>query len=178
MERTHKSHTKELEDMIDTVKEDEKKKVDETKAEEQAFREEIKNKNQEDQSHMKLYLDFKQTKYFTELEQMHQKYASDTQKRIDEHERSDSINKTIEKEIKDLKRRIDMKKLKIDQYKLKILQHKKECSARNTALHKEKDNISKNYQELKAKLTRFREEEEKRRKELSNNSRNAVEKLK
>ena len=37
-----------------------------------------------------------------------------------------------------------------------------------------KDNISKNYQELKLKMTKFRDEEEKRRKELSNNSRNAV----
>jgi putative methionine-R-sulfoxide reductase with GAF domain len=45
-------------------------------------------------------------------------------------------------------------------------------------LRKEKDNISKNYQELKLKMTKFRDEEEKRRKELSNNSRNAVEKLK
>lgn len=34
---------------------------------------------------MKLFLESKQTKYFTELEQMYQKYASDTQKRIGEH---------------------------------------------------------------------------------------------
>lgn len=30
---------------------------------------------------MKLYLDTKQTKHYTELQQMHQKYASDTGKR-------------------------------------------------------------------------------------------------
>lgn len=53
--------------MIDTVKEEDKKKLDETKSEEQAFREEIKNKNIEDQNHMKLSLESKQTKYFTEL---------------------------------------------------------------------------------------------------------------
>lgn len=77
-----------------------------------------------------------------------------------------------------MNRKIATKKVKIDQYKLKILQHKKESSARNAALRKEKDNISKNYQELKLKMTRFRDEEEKRLKELTNNSRNAAEKLK
>lgn len=77
-----------------------------------------------------------------------------------------------------LNRQIYTKKSKIDLYKLKILQHKKECSAKNNALRKEKENISKNYQELKEKMNRFREEEERRLKELTNNSRNAVEKLK
>jgi hypothetical protein len=61
--------------------------------------------------------------------------------------------------------------------KLKILQHTKECNARNQALKKEKENIAKNYQDLKLKMTKFREEESRRLKELVNNSRNAVIKL-
>lgn len=164
--------------MIDTVKEEDKKKQDETKSEEQAFKEEIKNKNIEDQNHMKLSLEGKSTKYYTDLEQMSQKYTSDTQKRTGEHSAAYEYNLKTEKNINTLNRQIATKKVKIDQYKLKILQHKKECSARNAALKKEKDNISKNYQELKLKMTKFRDEEEKRRKELSNNSRNAVERLK
>lgn len=58
-----------------------------------------------------------------------------------------------------LSREIGIKKSKIDLLKLKILQHKKECSARNNALKKEKENISKNYQELKEKMNKFRDEE-------------------
>ena len=42
--------------------------------------------------------------------------------------------------------------------KFKIQQHKKECNARNLALRKEKDNIAKNYQDLKLKMNKFREE--------------------
>lgn len=61
--------------------------------------------------------------------------------------------------------------------KLKILQHCKEFNARNAALKKEKENISRNYHELKLKMQKFREEESRRLKELSNNSRNAVLKL-
>mmetsp|Transcript_22244 Transcript_22244/g.19082 ORF Transcript_22244/g.19082 Transcript_22244/m.19082 type:complete len:171 (-) Transcript_22244:461-973(-) len=62
--------------------------------------------------------------------------------------------------------------------KLKIHQHTKESKKRNDALRKEKDNINKNYQELKAKMTKFRDDETKRLTELAMNSRNAVMTLK
>lgn len=44
-------------------------------------------------------------------------------------------------------------------------------------MKKEKENISRNYHELKIKMQHFREEESRRLKELVNNSRNAVIKL-
>jgi len=42
--------------------------------------------------------------------------------------------------------------------KLKIHQHTKESKKKNDALRKEKENITKNYQELKAKMMKAREE--------------------
>ena len=109
---------------------------------------------------------------------MHQKYSSDTGKRTEEHTKAYDDNKKMTLSIDDLVRKISTKKSKIDLLKLKIIQHKKECGARNTALKKEKENISRNYQELKNKMNAFRDEEDRRLKELTNNSRNAVEKLK
>jgi hypothetical protein len=67
MEQTHHDHLKELNDMIDTVKEEDRRKAEETRTEEQAFREEIKNKNLEELQHMKFNLEAKQTKHYTEL---------------------------------------------------------------------------------------------------------------
>lgn len=67
MEQTHHDHLKELNDMIETVKEEDRRKAEETRTEEQAFREEIKNKNLEDLQHMKFNLEAKQTKHYTEL---------------------------------------------------------------------------------------------------------------
>ena len=61
--------------------------------------------------------------------------------------------------------------------RLKILSHRKECESRNAALKKEKDNIARSYTELKKKMLKFREEEERRLTELVTNSRNAVKKL-
>ena len=178
MEQTHHDHLKELNDMIETVKEEDRRKAEEIRTEEQAFREQIKNKNLEELQHMKFNLEAKQTKHYTELEQMHQKYSSDTGKKTEEHSKHFEDNKNMTIKITELDRNIIRKRSKIDLLKLKILQHKKESGARNNALRKEKDNISKNYQELKEKMNRFREEEDRRLKELTNNSRNAVEKLK
>ena len=67
MEQTHHDHLKELNDMIETVKEEDRRKAEEIRTEEQAFREEIKNKNLEELQHMKFNLEAKQTKHYTEL---------------------------------------------------------------------------------------------------------------
>jgi len=56
MEQTHHDHIKELNDMIETVREEDRRKAEDTKNEEQAFREEIKNKNLEELQHMKFNL--------------------------------------------------------------------------------------------------------------------------
>ncbi len=95
---------------------------------------------------MKFNLEAKQTKHYTELEQMHQKYSSDTGKKTEEHSKNFEDNKNMTLKIDELARNIARKRSKIDLLKLKILQHKKESGARNNALKKEKDNISKNYQ--------------------------------
>ena len=88
------------------------------------------------------------------------------------------MNKLKSRDIDTKVSAIAANKADIDLMRLKILQHRKECQARNLALKKEKENISKNYQELKSKMLKFREEEQKRLTELVNNSRNSVFKLK
>ena len=57
MTKTHKRQVKELHDMIDTVKEEEKKKAEDAKNDHQTFREDTKNKNLEEINHMKMLLD-------------------------------------------------------------------------------------------------------------------------
>ncbi|CAD8138135.1 unnamed protein product [Paramecium octaurelia] len=177
MTKTHKQQVKELEDMIKTVEEEEKRKAEQAKNQHQTNREETKNKDVEDTSQMKQQLEDKQTKFYNDLEQMHQKYQSDTAKKTEDHTKYYDANKDMSKKIERLVRSIASKKAKIDLTKYKILQHTKECNARNQALKKEKENIAKNYQDLKLKMNKFREEQSRLLKELVNNSRNAVLKL-
>lgn len=177
MLNSYKKKEKELDDMIETIKEDEKKKQQDAKNEFSAFREETRNRTNEETNHMKLQLEARFSKHHGELEQLHTKYAGDTSKKIEDHTSLFSQNKTMSKQIERQLRSIANKKAKIDLTRLKILQHSKESALRNQTLKKEKDNIARNYQELKTKMKQFRDEEARRLVELVNNSRNAVHQL-
>lgn len=94
----------------------------------------------------------RQTKYCNDLEQMHQKYLSDTAKKNEEHSELFKENKAMSNTIDQSVRTIANKKARIELMRLKILQHTKECNSRNQALAKEKKNIQNCYHELKAKM--------------------------
>ena len=85
-------------------------------------------------------------------------------KRIKEHDKLLQKTKemaiTIDKHI----RSISSKRAKSELLRIRMLQHRKECQQRNLALKREKDNIARSYQELKNKMTKFRDEEVKKKK--------------
>jgi len=170
----HEREVRELQDMIDTVREDDKLKTDAAKNEFQSFREETKNKYMEEMDNIRMQLEAKQRRLNTDLEALHQKYTNDTQTKNHDHSFYFGKNQTDTAKIDELVKEIDRLKIKIEHMKLKIHQHTKESKKRNDALRKEKENINRNYQELKAKMTKFREDESKRLTELAMNSRNAV----
>eukprot|EP01017_Pseudomicrothorax_dubius_P008203 TRINITY_DN12672_c0_g1_i1.p1 TRINITY_DN12672_c0_g1~~TRINITY_DN12672_c0_g1_i1.p1 ORF type:complete len:501 (-),score=153.10 TRINITY_DN12672_c0_g1_i1:36-1538(-) len=176
--RSHQRQKKELDDLYETFYEEEKKKEEEEENDHQGFREEIKNKDSEDLDQLRTALQAKQRKIYNELEHFHQKYTTDTQLKTQDYKLYYDKDKAITKEIDKYVREIKKTKDKIEYMRLKIYQHTKECNLRNQALRKEKENIHKNYTELKAKMLKFREDEAKRLTELSLNSKKAVEKLK
>jgi dynein regulatory complex subunit 2 len=73
---------------------------------------------------------------------------------------------------------IDRLKAEIYLWKVRIQQNAKECNARNKALRKEKEKISKHYQELKNKMLQFRDDESRRLAELTKNSKACMDTLK
>lgn len=82
MNKIHDMKIKELKDMIDEINDEEKKKAEEAESDHQAFREETKNRNIEETNLMRSLLEAKQTKYYNELEQLNQKYTSETAKKF------------------------------------------------------------------------------------------------
>jgi acyl transferase domain-containing protein len=157
---------------------DAKEKANKSREKFQQFREDVKNRNGEENDHIKIQLEAKQRRLNTDLEAFHQKYTNDTQTKNKEHADYYEKNQKSTKEIDALVAEIDRLKIKIEHMKLKTHQHTKESKKRNEALRKEKNNINNNYQELKAKMTKFRDDETKRLTELAMNSRNAVMTLK
>jgi len=174
----HRRQIQELEELIETIDEDAKAKALAAKQDFENFREDIKNRNMEEQDNIRLQLEGKQKKLNTNLETLHQRYISETQTKNDDHFTLFNENKKKTKAIDNLVKEIDRLKAKIEHMKLKIHQHTKESKKKNDALRKEKENITKNYQELKIKMMKAREEKNRRLTELVTNSRNADLKLK
>jgi len=174
----HRRQIQELDELIETIDEDAKAKALAAKQDFENFREDIKNRNMEEKDNIKLALEGKQKRLNQQLESLHQKYVSDTQKKNEDHFKLFEENKIKTKQIDDLVKSIDRLKAKIEHMKLKIHQHTKESKKKNDALRKEKENITRNYQELKAKMNKSREEKAKRLTELVSNSREAGLKLK
>jgi len=174
----HRRQIQELDELIETIDEDAKAKALAAKQDFENFREDIKNRNMEEQDNIRLTLEGKQKKLNTNLETLHQRYISETQAKNEDHFKLFEENKTKTKTIDGLVKDIDRLKAKIEHMKLKIHQHTKESKKKNDALRKEKENITKNYQELKGKMMKAREEKTKRLTELVTNSRNACLKLK
>lgn len=63
-------------------------------------------------------------------------------------------------------------------WKQKILQNRQECEERNAHLRSEKEHLLKHFQELKVKMTKFRDEQHKRLTELTVNAETCLGKLK
>lgn len=85
MNKTRDGQIKQLQDTIETVREEQRRILEEARQEEQAFREEVKNWNLEEESSMKTTLDTKQGNTYTELEQMSQKCTADIETRQSKH---------------------------------------------------------------------------------------------
>jgi hypothetical protein len=123
------------------------------------LKEEIRNKDQEDRDQLKTGLQAKQRKIYNELEHFHQKYTTDTQQKTLDYKGFFEQDRQSTKDIEKFVREITKTKEKIEYMRLKIYQHTKECNLRNQTLRKEKENIHRNYTELKAKMLKFRDDE-------------------
>jgi chromosome segregation ATPase len=88
--------------------------------------------------------------------------------------RDASLSKQVERKL----RQVERMQSQITHWKLKIQQNRQECEERNAQLRTEKDHIAKHFQELKAKMNRFRNEEKKRLTDLTQNARGCIKNLK
>merc|ERR1719160_1368830 len=107
-----------------------------------------------------------------------QLYQNQTESNTSEYKqflfRDAKLSKMVEKRL----RSVERLQASIQHWKLKIAQNKQESEERNSQLRTEKDHIAKHFQELKAKMNRFRNEEKKRLTDLTQNARGCIKNLK
>lgn len=170
----HRMEMKELLDIMQAVEEEEKKKQDEAKAMHDAYREETKNKNSEDLVTLNTKLGMIAEKVERDFEHQYSNYEQNTKQMAEEYSNMYKLDEAASKSIKVLHRKIDFLNEEIASWKYKTQQNMKECQARNDALKREKANVLRHYQELKKKMTQFREEEIRKLSKLTTDSRNCT----
>merc|ERR1719387_2134319 len=119
------------------------------------------------------------------IEQMKEKcnrrlleYESNTKRQTSEYKQYLSRDANLSKQVERKLRQVERMQSSIQHWKLKIQQNRQECEERNAQLRTEKDHIARHFQELKAKMNRFRNEEKKRLTDLTQNARSCIKNLK
>lgn len=175
--RNHNRQTKEMNDMMETVQDEEADKTMQSREIFQTFREETKDKALEEMENLQNEMNSKQVNLSNYLETLYQKYMNDTKDKFENYTQLMGGNETQSKKIDEDMKKIARTKEKIHVTTIKILMMEKEFHTRTVCLNKEKSAIGTNFLDLKTKMGNFRDKERKRLTELVLNSKSAVEKL-
>merc|ERR1712217_291600 len=137
----------------------------------------IRNKNIEDDHQMRSSLEEKIEETRAKCKERLQVYQNSTESSTEEYKNSLKRDAELSRKVERRLRQVERMTASIQHWKLKIQQNRQECEERNTQLRTEKDHIAKHFQELKAKMNKFRTEEKKRLVDLTQNARNCIKSL-
>eukprot|EP00741_Cyanophora_paradoxa_P017163 tig00020960_g16575.t1 len=174
----HNAEKKELLEIMAAMEAEFNEQEQEMRQEFESQREEIKNKNQEEYNVLRITLESTIEELERHFESAHQNYVANTEQRTNDFKKLTTKDresaKTIESNMRKLQRLHDA----LQHWKMKTANNVRECDERNRALEQEKDQIAAHFQELKAKMNRFREAEARRLTELTTTARSTIKKLK
>lgn len=178
IEHNHRQETRELEEMISTIEEEELAKLKEMQDQHDGHREETKNKNVEELESMKHELIKQIEKLDKDFEVHFNKYVADTETKAQNYKKLLDDNKIAAEEIGNKQRQIDKHKVENTFWSLKRVQNRRECNERNDALFKELRKLIEHYHLLKKKMAHLRDDKNKHLGSLSLDALNCTEKLK
>ena len=174
MDRSHATHKKEMLDILAQMEMDFTEQENDARQEFESTREEIKNRNSEEYNVLRFTLEGLIEELERHFDSAHSNYMSTTEQRTQDFKsltiRDQQSARTIETQMRKLQRLQDQ----IAHWKQKLATNGAKCEARNAAMKGERDAIARHFQELKARMNRFREREAARLQELTINSQAAI----
>jgi dynein regulatory complex subunit 2 len=166
----HNRERTEIEDIMAAVEADERDREAEAKTEHETLREEIRNKNLEDINVLRIQLESNIEELERHFEAAHLHYLTNTDQRTQDFKYLTTQDQNLSKDIETKILKIERLQLTLQHWRTKISTNNKECSERNKALREEKNAISRHFQNLKARMTKFRDGEQRRLLELTENA--------
>ena len=170
----HAATRGELIEIIELVEAQFKESEAEAKQDFDSYCEELKNKNLEDRNVLKLMLEAQIEQLENHFANAAETYDQTTRQRTQQFRNLTAKDRnsaqTIETQLKRLQRLQDTLAL----WRMKIASNVKECEERNRLMREEKEQISRHFQELKARMNKMREEQGARLRDLGIQSRKCV----
>lgn len=178
MDRMHGTHVTEMKDVLAVMEKEFQEEELDARQEFEGAREEIKNKNSEEYNVLRFTLEGLIEELERHFDSAHANYIATTEQRTLDFKnltlKDQQSAKTIETQMRRLQRLQDL----TAHWKSKIGTNAAECEERNRALREEKEAIARHFQELKARMNRFREAEGRRLMDLTIHSQAASKTLK
>ena len=170
----HAAARGELIEIIELVEAQFKESEAESKQDFDSYCEELKNKNLEDRNVLKLMLEAQIEQLENHFANAAETYDQTTRQRTTQFRNLTAKDRnsaaTIETQLKRLQRLQDT----LAHWRMKIASNVKECEERNRLMREEKEQISRHFQELKARMNKMRDEQGARLRDLGIQSRKCI----
>jgi len=170
----HQRQKKDMHDMMTAMEQEFTEAENEARQEYEAQREEIKNRNSEEYNVLKISLEGTITDLENHFEDQHKAYKSSTDARTESFRKLTKNDAASARIIERRMRRLIRLQDSLAHWRTKISTNSREWEERNRLLRNEKDIMSRHYQNLKGGMTRFRNTETNRLKQLTINSGNCI----
>lgn len=169
----HALERHELVRIMHAVEQQEREREAEARQEHEQLREEIRNKNLEDINVLRITLDSSIEELEQHFETAHLNYLQNTDQRTQDFKFLTAKDQDLSRDIELKIRKIERLQASLAHWRAKIAQNVKECSERNRALEAEKGALGGHFQQLKARMTRMRDDQKRRLTDLSARARAA-----
>ena len=133
------------------------------------MREEIRNKNLEEINMLRIGLDSQIEDLEQHFETAHLNYLQNTDQRTSDFKYLTKKDQELSKEIEVKIRKIERLQSSLHHWRTKFAQNVKECRERNQLLTEEKNKIQAHFQQLKARMNKFRDGQARRLSSLTQN---------
>lgn len=177
IQEKHALEKRELSLIVEMVEKEEKNREQADVTDHLSHFEFIRNRNIEDDHQMRSSLEEKIEETRAKCKEKLQLYQNSTESSTAEYRQFLARDAELSKKVERRLRQVERMTASIQHWKLKIQQNRQECEERNAQLKTEKDHIAQHFQELKAKMNRFRTEEKKRLVDLTQNARGCIKSL-
>ena len=171
IEKQHASEKTELLDVMSAVETEERYRETEQRHEHEQTREEIRNRNTEEINALRITLESQIEELERHFESAHLNYLQNTDQRTQDFKFLTTQDQTLSRDIEVKILKIERLQQNLAYWRSKIGQNNRECMKRNNALKQEKDAILQHFQELKSRMTKFRQGESRRLLDLTQHAR-------